>query len=308
MIFNNYTLFRLEYIILFNFHFLQKDFNYCPKLQRLYLSYNNIKSLSCLKTLETISNLQELSLDNNPVCALEVTTYKRDLLALLPSLRKLDTRRISEEEKRVAEKAWTREIVKRREIDEMALLEERKRLAIRDAENEWIHQIANDEKIKIGSFGGSSASYQPSDVVISSASSSSIASRSSNNEAQHLDDFSGNEVAQMPSKTSTNYVNSTRSNSFFNKQSYISQTADLARWPLASSKKSISLNGGANILEDNIMSFFGSKSLDILETKIDPLIANQVQIVSFNYIDYGDILSKFFQKIKMKFQNITVSR
>ena len=66
--------------------------------------------LGNLRTLETIANLQELSLDNNPVCALEVATYKRDLLALLPGLRKLDSRRITEEEKRVAERAWTREV------------------------------------------------------------------------------------------------------------------------------------------------------------------------------------------------------
>ena len=74
------------------------------------MSYNDIKSLSNLRTLESIGNLQELSLDNNPVCSLEIGTYKRDLLALLSGLRKLDSKRITEEEKRVSERAWTREV------------------------------------------------------------------------------------------------------------------------------------------------------------------------------------------------------
>lgn len=71
-------------------------------------------------------------------------------------------------------------------------------------------------------------------------------------------------------------------------------------------KKSISLNGGANILEDGVLSFFGSKSLEILDAKLDAFIVNQVSVISFNYIEFDEIVAKGFAKIKTKFPNTNV--
>ena len=72
-------------------------------------------------------------------------------------------------------------------------------------------------------------------------------------------------------------------------------------------KKSVSLNGGSNVHEENIMFFYGIKSLDILDMKLDPAIINQVLTISFHYIDYDEHLSKNFAKIRNKFTNVNVS-
>jgi hypothetical protein len=70
-------------------------------------------------------------------------------------------------------------------------------------------------------------------------------------------------------------------------------------------KRSTTFNNGSNVYEETTMYFYGSKSMDILETKIDPNIISQVSIISFNYIDYDDNLSKNFSRIKNKFPNTT---
>jgi hypothetical protein len=74
-----------------------------------------------------------------------------------------------------------------------------------------------------------------------------------------------------------------------------------------SNKKSMAFNNGANIQEDNCMFFYGSRSIEILDIKLELNIINQVTAISFHYIDYDDYLSKNFSRIKHKFPNVNVS-
>ena len=69
----------------------------------------------------------------------------------------------------------------------------------------------------------------------------------------------------------------------------------------------MAFNGGANIQEDNCMYFYGSKSIEILDLKIDINVLNHITTISFHYIDYDDYLSKNFSRIKHKFPNVVVS-
>ena len=69
-------------------------------LQRLFLSYNSIGSIANLNCLGAISSLLELALDGNPV-ALDAS-YRPSLLQMAPTIRHLDLRRVTEEEKRAA--------------------------------------------------------------------------------------------------------------------------------------------------------------------------------------------------------------
>lgn len=46
--------------------------------------------------------------------------------------------------------------------------------------------------------------------------------------------------------------------------------------------------------------------MDILDNKIDQNIVSQISIISFNYIDFDDNLSKSFNRIKNKFPNTMV--
>jgi len=66
---------------------------FCTKLQRLFLSFNEIVSLLRIKNLNQITNLQELTLDNNPLSAEK--NYKRNLLAQLSALKKLDSKKVT---------------------------------------------------------------------------------------------------------------------------------------------------------------------------------------------------------------------
>lgn len=213
-------------------------------------------------------------------------------------------------------------------MDEAALAEERKRLAIRDAESEWMTQTTTvggnnssgeeGNKIKIVSLGGTKSSSSSSNgsggvtntnanttgvnMVISSSSSSSIVSSS------NLDRDCPTATMNLDESAATNQRTSppSRSDSATNIRS-VSSSNNTNKPPQTSTKKSTSLNGGANILEDNVMSFFGNKSLDLLDSKLDAFVVNQVQTISFNYIEYDELLAKSFAKIKAKFPYTTVN-
>ena len=75
----------------------------------------------------------------------------------------------------------------------------------------------------------------------------------------------------------------------------------------ANPKRSTAYNNGSNVHEDNVMYFYGSKSLDILENKLDPNVISQINMISFNYIDFDDSLSKNLFRIKNKFPNAMVT-
>ena len=107
-------------------------------------------------------------------------------------------------------------------------------------------------------------------------------------------------VKQTSSMTSTGATGKTNTTTGNNSTSLV-QVADISNL-----KRSTALNGGSNVHEENIMFFYGIKSLEILDIKIDPAIISQVFTISFHYIDYDENLSKNFTKIRNKFTNVNV--
>jgi hypothetical protein len=98
-----------------------------------------------------------------------------------------------------------------------------------------------------------------------------------------------------PNQTSTQTSNTNNSNNNNNNNNS------------TSNKKSIPLNNGSNVFEDNnALYFYGTKSLDIVDMKLDSTVINQITTLSFHYIDYDDYLSKCFYRIRNKFINATV--
>ena len=121
----------------------------CTKLQRLFLSFNEIVSLLRIKNLNQITSLQELTLDNNPLSAEK--NYKRNILAQLVALKKLDSKKVTviriffcqidiwssfeqklifltnflikDEEKRNAERMYCKSEMKKRELENYYSLE-----------------------------------------------------------------------------------------------------------------------------------------------------------------------------------------
>ncbi|XP_018056051.1 PREDICTED: uncharacterized protein LOC108692349 isoform X3 [Atta colombica] len=76
------------------------DFQYCHKLQDLFIRRNNIKDLNEICYLQGLPNLRNLWLGENP-CA-EREGYRLSVLRALPNLEKLDDKIVSPEEVQTA--------------------------------------------------------------------------------------------------------------------------------------------------------------------------------------------------------------
>ncbi|XP_063044297.1 leucine-rich repeat-containing protein 49 isoform X2 [Engraulis encrasicolus] len=106
-----------------------------PCLQRLFLSCNSISSFEEVSCLGESPSLCELTLDGNPV-AVE-TWYKQAALRCMLHLRLLDMKRITEEDRRMAGVVARREDEKKKETHKQAIHKEKRRLAIRNAAQQW---------------------------------------------------------------------------------------------------------------------------------------------------------------------------
>lgn len=106
-----------------------------PNLQRLFLSFNGITSFDDIRCLSNSTSLNELSMDGNPFAT--DPSYKQVVLRNLSNLRQLDMKRISEEEKRIASVMARKEEEKKKEISKLAVLKEKRRIAINNAQRQW---------------------------------------------------------------------------------------------------------------------------------------------------------------------------
>lgn len=112
-----------------------EEIDLLPNLQRLFLSFNCITSFDDITCLSNSNSLNELSLDGNPFSV--DPSYKQVILRHLSSLRQLDMKRISEEEKRIASVMARKEEEKKKEISKLAVLKEKRRIAINNAQRQW---------------------------------------------------------------------------------------------------------------------------------------------------------------------------
>ncbi|XP_062327602.1 leucine-rich repeat-containing protein 49 isoform X4 [Osmerus eperlanus] len=106
-----------------------------PCLQRLFLSCNSISSFDDLGCLGESCSLSELTLDGNPVA--QETWYKQATLRCLLQLRQLDMKCITEEERRMAFVLARKEEEKKKENSKQLSQKEKRRLAIRNAAQQW---------------------------------------------------------------------------------------------------------------------------------------------------------------------------
>ena len=116
---------------------------------------------------------------------------------------------------------------------------------------------------------------------------------------------------QLTNSRSNSRANSATSN-VRNKENLVPTTKTAAasnqtNTNLAAAKKSVTFNNGSNVLEENTMFYYGNKSLDILDVKLDIAVISQVATISFHYIDYDEFLAKCFSKIRAKFTSAIVS-
>jgi hypothetical protein len=215
-------------------------------------------------------------------------------------------------------------------------------MTIKDAENEWIMMNRQSSLSNINLKGGIDSTIEYYDLSNQNKSlknlnissnqtfDSGISSNNSDfdlttNNNQKLissklrlnnnihKSSSSNLTDQNGEDLQNNFVNS-RSNSAVSTKSGKNANSELINRDLnnnntnnQSNKKSLALNNGSNIIEDGCtMFFYGNKSLDVLEIKIDQNLLNQIINLSFHFIDYGDFLSRYFTKLRNKFCNVTV--
>jgi hypothetical protein len=76
-----------------------------PSLQRVFLSHNSIEALSNISCIFQITYLIELSMDGNPVADMDAVKYRNQIIAHIPSLKHLDLKRITDEERALAIKS-----------------------------------------------------------------------------------------------------------------------------------------------------------------------------------------------------------
>jgi len=106
-----------------------------PNLQRLFLSHNEIKIYEDISCCASAKSLTELSLDGNPIA--NETTYKNNIILNITSLKNLDMKKISDEERRLISTMAKKEDEKRREFEKISSLKERRQLAINNAKRQY---------------------------------------------------------------------------------------------------------------------------------------------------------------------------
>ena len=113
-----------------------------PSLQRLFLSYNVIGDVQSVGCLASMGTLLELALDGNPL-ALE-PSYRASILELTRSIRHLDLRRVSEDERRAAQAHAKREGERQAERQRKQRAEEDKSQAMRAIEHAWEQRTSRE--------------------------------------------------------------------------------------------------------------------------------------------------------------------
>jgi len=73
--------------------------NKLPSLQRVFLSHNSIQTFQEIQCIFEIQYLIELSMDGNPISEQDTAYYRNTLIANIQTLRHLDLKRVSDEER-----------------------------------------------------------------------------------------------------------------------------------------------------------------------------------------------------------------
>ncbi|EDV27069.1 uncharacterized protein TRIADDRAFT_54619 [Trichoplax adhaerens] len=111
------------------------EVNLLPKLQRLFLDHNKIASFSHASSVLKCGALIELTLEDNPM--IQSSKYRSGFLIYLQNLKILDGKKISMEERRTSAIMARKAEEKQQERHKAAIMKEKKRLAIINAQKEW---------------------------------------------------------------------------------------------------------------------------------------------------------------------------
>uniref|UniRef100_A0A3B4TUZ1 Leucine rich repeat containing 49 n=1 Tax=Seriola dumerili TaxID=41447 RepID=A0A3B4TUZ1_SERDU len=261
-----------------------------PCLQRLFLSCNNITSFDQLACLGESRSLSELTLDGNPV-ALE-TWYKQAVLRCVLHLRQLDMKRITDEDRRMAGVQARKEEEKKRESHKQTIHKEKRRLAIRNAAQQWEGVRAC---LELPSTNGAKEEVSPENSPAHSpAQSNGLTQEPSPDEPRRVSPGSGPERPSggTESRLRTNSrPNSPRDPKLLEAGSGSVQSLSLSDSHLAE-------------LDGDTLRLFGLGALEALERGWGVQTAGAVTVITFRYINF-DAIVPTLPRIRVKFPNLS---
>ncbi|XP_061732605.1 leucine-rich repeat-containing protein 49 isoform X2 [Nerophis ophidion] len=260
-----------------------------PRLQRLFLSCNNITSLHQLGCSGESRSLSELTLDGNPV-ALE-TWYKQAVLRCVLHLRQLDMKRITEEDRRMAGVQARKEEEKRKESQKQTIHKEKRRLAIRNAAQQWEGVIACLELPP--STNGAKEEVSPENSPAHCPTQTNgLPQEPSSDDPRRISPGAGPERVMCGGPENRFRTNS-RPNS--------PRDPKLAE---AGSVQSLSLSESHLAeLDGDTLRLFGLGALEALERSWGAQTAGAVTVITFRYIQF-DAIVPTLPKIRVKFPNL----
>ncbi|XP_071964951.1 leucine-rich repeat-containing protein 49-like isoform X2 [Antedon mediterranea] len=264
-----------------------EDVDNLPTLQRLFLSFNCIASFEDISCLGDSTSLTELSLDGNPLS--HDSYYKQTILRNVFQLKQLDMKRITDEEKRMASVLARKEEEKKREVNKVAILKEKRRIAIKNAARQWEITkgiaIAKTSRLQqsLCSSGDSSPQGSP------------IKSRPSSAESQDKSmDLIHHKPPSRPSRPSSA------------KMSRPSSASRHSRAPTPDLLANTPENDLCHLaeLEGDTLHLYGPGSLDSLEKNWGIQAAGSVNNVSFMFIEF-DKIARHLHKLRIRFPNVS---
>ena len=112
-----------------------------PALQRVFLSNNNVSHLEAISCVFRSKTLTELAMDGNPVVNTE--KYRSHLVLRIRTLRNLDLKRVTDEERRRVTDMFKAEENSRAEERRQQKVEQERLDAIKNIESNWKTQMEN---------------------------------------------------------------------------------------------------------------------------------------------------------------------
>ncbi|XP_072551948.1 leucine-rich repeat-containing protein 49 [Salminus brasiliensis] len=263
-----------------------------PCLQRLFLSSNSICSFDELACLGLSCSLCELTLDGNPVA--QESCYKQAALRCVLPLRLLDMKRITEEERRTASLLARKEDEKKRESHKQAAHKEKRRLAIRNAAQQW---EGYKTCLELPAQNGAKEELSPENSPAHCpAQTNGIAQEHSPDELRK-DKGSLFTVPERPAGGSESRLRSTsRPNS--PRDPRLQETGGASVQSLSLSESHVAE------LDGETVRLFGPGALETLERGWGVQTASAVTTIAFRYIQFDSIVPTL-PRIRLKFPNLT---
>ncbi|XP_046720024.1 leucine-rich repeat-containing protein 49 isoform X1 [Silurus meridionalis] len=263
-----------------------------PSLQRLFLSGNSISSFDDLACLGDSCSLSELTLDGNPVA--QESCYKQTALRCVLPLRLLDMKRITEEDRRAANLLARKEDEKKRESHKQAAHKEKRRLAIRNAAQQWEESRSF---LELPAQNGSKEELSPENTPAHSPGQTNGIAQEHSPDDLRRDRGSPLTVPERPAGGSDTKL---RSNSRPN-----SPRDPKLQEAGGASVQSLSLSEShVAELDGETVRLFGPGALDTLERGWGVQTASAVNIIAFRYIQFDSIVP-MLPRIRLKFPNLT---